>query len=36
MRRDNHQYKDGEKILVKRKKNSRHKLEFMGPFLINK
>ena len=34
MRRNNHQYKVGDKILVKRKKNSKHKLEFMGPFPI--
>ena len=34
MRRNNHQYKVGDKILVKRNKNSNHKLEFMGPFLI--
>ena len=34
MRRNNHQYKVGGKILVKRKKNSKHKLEFIGPFLI--
>ena len=34
MRRNNHQYKAGEKILVKRKKNSKHELEFMGPFPI--
>ena len=34
MRRNNHQYKVGEKILVKRKKNSKHGLEFMGPFPI--
>ena len=34
MRRNNHQYKLGEKILVKRKKNSKHELEFMGPFPI--
>ena len=34
MRRNNHQYKVGEKILVKRKKNSKHELEFMGPFPI--
>ena len=32
MRRNNHQYKGGDKILVKRKKNSKHELEFMGPF----
>ena len=34
MWRNNHQYKVGEKILVKRKKNSKHELEFMGPFSI--
>ena len=34
MRRNNHQYKVGDKILVKRKKNSKHELEFMSPFLI--
>ena len=34
MRHNNHQYKVGEKILVKRKKKSKHKLEFMGPFLV--
>ena len=34
MRRNNHQYKVSDKIIVKRKKNSKHKLEFMGPFLI--
>ena len=34
MRRNNHQYKVGDKILVKRNKNSKHKLEFMGPFPI--
>ena len=34
MRRNNHQYKVGDKSLVKRKKNSKHKLEFMGPFPI--
>ena len=34
MLRNNHQYKVGDKILVKRKKNSKHELEFMGPFLI--
>ena len=34
MRRNNHQYKVGNKILVKRKKKYKHKLEFMGPFLI--
>ena len=36
MRRNNHQYKVGDKILVKRKKNSKHELEFMGPFPITK
>ena len=34
MRRNNHQYKVGDKILVKRKKNSKHELEFMGTFPI--
>ena len=34
MRRNNHQYKVGDKILVKRKKSSKHELEFMGPFPI--
>ena len=34
MRGNNHQYKVGDKILVKRKKNSKHELEFMGPFPI--
>ena len=34
MRRNNHQYKVGDKIQVKRKKNSKHELEFMGPFPI--
>ena len=34
MRWNNHQYKVGEKILVKRNKNSKHKLEFVGPFPI--
>ena len=34
MCRNGHQYIVGDKILVKRKKNSRQKLEFMGPFLI--
>ena len=28
MRRDNHQYKVGEKNIIKRKKNSKHELEF--------
>ena len=36
MRRNNHQYKVGDKILVKRKKKSKQKLEFMGPFPITK
>ena len=30
--RNNHQYKVGDKILVKRKKSFKHDLEFMGPF----
>ena len=34
MQRNNHQYRVGDKILVKRKKNSKHELEFMGPFPI--
>ena len=34
MRRNNHQYKVEDKIIVKRKKNSKHELEFMGPFPI--
>ena len=34
MRWNKHQYKVGENILVKRKKNSKHKLEFMVPFPI--
>ena len=34
MRRNNHQYKLGDKILVKRKENSKHELEFMSPLLI--
>ena len=34
IRRNNHQYKVGDKILVKRKKNSKHELEFMGPLPI--
>ena len=34
MRQNNHQYKVGDKILVKRRKNSKHELEFMGPFPI--
>ena len=36
MRRNNHQYKVGDKILVKHKKISKHELEFMGPFYITK
>ena len=36
MRHNNHQYKVGEEILVKRKKQSKQDLEFMGPFLIKK
>ena len=34
MRQNNHQYKVGDEILVKRKKNSKHELEFMGTFPI--
>ena len=34
MRRNNHQYKVGDKILVKHKKNSKHELKFMGPIPI--
>ena len=34
MRRNNHQYKVGDKIIVNRKKNSKHELEFMDPFPI--
>ena len=34
MRRDNHQYRFGDKTLVKRKKNSKHELELMVLFLI--
>ena len=34
MRQNNHQYKVGDKIPVKRKKHSKHELEFMGPFPI--
>ena len=34
MRGNNHQYKVGDKILVKSKKNSKHELEFMCPFTI--
>ena len=36
MQRNNHQYKIGDKILVKRMKNSKQELEFMGPFPITK
>ena len=36
MRRNNRQYNIGDKILVKHKKNSKHELEFMGPFPITK
>ena len=34
MRRNNHQYKVGDKILFKHKKHSEHELELMGPFPI--
>ena len=34
MHRNNHQYKVGDKIPVKRKKNLKHGLELMGPLLI--
>ena len=34
MIRNNHKYKVGDKILVKRKKNSKHELDFIGPFPI--
>ena len=34
MRRNNHKYKVGDKIIVKRKKKSKQKLKFMGPSLI--
>ena len=34
MRRNNHQYKVGDKVLVKCKIKSEHELELMGPFLI--
>ena len=34
MRRNNHQYKVGDQILVKRMKNYKHELEFMGPLPI--
>ena len=36
MQRNNQQYKVGDKILVKRKKNSKYQLYFMGPFPITK
>ena len=36
MRRNNHQYKIVDRILVKCKKNSKHELEFMGPFPVMK
>ena len=32
MHRNNHQYKVGDKVQVKSKKNSKHELEFTGPF----
>ena len=34
IRRNNHQYRVGEKIIVKRRKNSKHKLELLDTFLI--
>ena len=34
MRRNNHQYKVCDKILVKRKKKYKHELEFMGPLPV--
>ena len=34
MYRNNHQYKFGDKILVKCRKNSKHELEFIGPLLV--
>ena len=34
MRRNNHEYKVCEKNLVKRKKNSKNKLEFMGSLSV--
>ena len=34
MCRNNHKYKFGDKILVKFRKNSNHKLAFLGTFLI--
>ena len=36
MRHNNHQYKVGDKILVKRKKNSKHELEFNGTVRFQK
>ena len=36
MRWNKHQYKVGDKILVKLKKKYKHELEFMGPFPIKK
>ena len=36
MRRNNNQYKVGDKILVKGKKNFNQELEFMCPFPITK
>ena len=34
MRRNNHQYKIGDKIIVKRLKKFKHELYFMGPIPI--
>ena len=34
MHQNYHQYKVGDTIIVKRNKNSKHKLEFLGPFPI--
>ena len=34
MRRNNHQYKVGDKILVKHRKIFKHELELIGPFPI--
>ena len=34
MGQNNHQYKAGDNILVKNNKNSKHELDFMGPFPI--
>ena len=36
MRQNNHQYKIGEKFIVKRNKNSKQELLFMGPLPIAK